>query len=279
VSGTRNPLLIATLLALVVLAGCASGGGATDSGAAPYEAPPVDPASRVKVTADSDLEAIRIAQEVMKNMGGWQAWDSTRYIRWNFFGTRTHYWDRFTGNLRIEGPFSATEENAEKHTILMNIHTGEGRAWNAAGEELLDPGSLARALKFGKSAWINDSYWMFMPYKMLDPGVTLGYNGEVELEDGRLAEELVLTFSEGVGETPHNQYLVHVMLESGLVESWSFFNHVDQPAPDLTMPWGEWQQFGRIKLATYHGRAGEWDIAVFDDLPASVFESADPVTR
>ena len=26
--------------------------------------------------------------------------------------------------------------------------------------------------------WVNDTYWLLMPYKMKDPGVTLAYDGE-----------------------------------------------------------------------------------------------------
>ena len=46
--------------------------------------------------------------------------------------------------------------------------------------------SVQEYLELGHRTWINDSYWMFMPYKLLDPGVTLAYAGERALEDGRL---------------------------------------------------------------------------------------------
>ena len=52
--------------------------------------------------AGSDAEAIRIADRVMLAMGGREAWDSTRHLRWKFFGRRLHVWDKHTGDLRIE---------------------------------------------------------------------------------------------------------------------------------------------------------------------------------
>jgi hypothetical protein len=31
------------------------------------------------------------------------------------------------------------------------------------------------ALRKGKNWWINDAYWLVMPWKLQDPGVTLSY--------------------------------------------------------------------------------------------------------
>ena len=40
--------------------------------------------------AGSDLKAIEIADRVMDAMSGRNAWENTRYIKWNFFGCRKH---------------------------------------------------------------------------------------------------------------------------------------------------------------------------------------------
>ena len=154
--------------------------------------------------------------------------------------------------------------------VLMNIHTKLGRV-RAAGEEVQDPEKLDEYPTLGHEVWVNDSYWMFMPYKLLDPGVTLRHTGERELEDGRLADVLDLTFGEGVGYTPENRYEVFVARDSGLVEQWSFFAEADAPEPQFTMPWAAWRKFGHIWLATDHGQQKDWDIAVHAVLPRSVF--------
>jgi len=224
-------------------------------------------ADRVHVADDSDARAIEIAQSVVKRMGGWDAWDRTRILRWTFFGGRVHHWDRHTGDVRIEGRSGDGE-----YLWLMNVHSLEGRVWKD-GEEITDADELKQALTRGHEVWVNDSYWMVMPYKLLDPGVTLKYGGEGKLEDGRAADILKLTFDEGVGYTPQNGYDVFVARDTGLVEQWAFYSDAADPEPRFTMPWENWQTFGEIMLSNGRGREMDWEIAVHDQLPQSVFKS------
>ena len=232
---------------------------------------PVDPATRVHVSADSDARAIEIAQTVMEKMGGWDNWDRTRYLSWKFFGGRRHHWDRHTGDIRIEGPIGQEGE----YVFAMNVDTMAGRVWKD-GEEINEAGALAQALDLGRKTWVNDSYWLVMPGKLLDPGVTLKYSGEREMEDGRMGDVLELTFGEGVGYTPENRYEVFVAKDTGLVEQWSFYAKAEDTEPGFTMPWSGWQQFGDIKLATDKGRAADWAIVVGTEAPEGVFETHAP---
>mgnify|MGYP000707661607 FL=1 len=133
-------------------------------------------------TAGSDPRAIAIADEVMTRLGGRDSWDQTRYITWRFFGKRRHLWDKWTGRLRYE---------SDDLTVLMNLHTRQGRAWQS-GSEIADPDTLAARLQHGYEAWINDAYWLVMPYKLKDSGVTLKYVGEGATEVGEMADVLAL---------------------------------------------------------------------------------------
>ncbi|MFQ5766621.1 MAG: hypothetical protein ACE5ID_01360 [Acidobacteriota bacterium] len=208
----------------------------------------------------SDPRAVRIARSVMEKMGGQASWDSTRYLRWTFFGRRRHTWDRFTGNIRIEDGDQVT---------LMNIRTLKGKVFKG-GEEVTDPAELKTLLEQGHQIWVNDSYWMFMPYKLLDPGVTLGYAGTRAMADGRPADVLILSFDKGIGYTPENHYDVFVAKDTGLVEQWSFYKDGSQEKPGFTLPWAAWRRFGKIMLAMHHGRDMDWAISVPEDLPAAV---------
>ncbi len=237
----------------------------TDDPAAP------DPATRVQVSADSDEQAIELAQAVMATMGGWPAWDATKVVSWRFFGRRMHYWDRDTGLIRIEWP---TDDG--QLLILMNLNVRQGRAWKNGIE--LEGDERSEAIGNGYEAWVNDSYWMFMPYKLLDPGVTLKHAGEGAMEDGRASEMLDLTF-DGVGVTPENRYIVHVATDTGLVEQWDFYQTAADEEPRFRLPWKNWQEFGGIRLATSHGNDEvDWEIAVHESLPATVFTTPDPVS-
>ncbi len=218
------------------------------------EPPPAAPAS--------DPRAVAVAERVLEAMGGREAWDATRYLQWNFFGRRTHAWDRVTGDVRIE---------ADGRVTLLNVHTRAGRVFEA-GVEITDPAAKAEALEAGYAQWINDSYWLLMPYKLLDPGVRLEYRGESALADGRAAELLGMTFDPGVGLTPQNRYEVWVAKDSGLVEQWAYYADAADAEPRFTLPWAGWKPFGGILLATDHGRDAPWDVAAPASLPRALFE-------
>ena len=215
---------------------------------------------------NSDAKAVAIADEVMAKLGGWENWAKTRYITWKFFGRRLHVWDKWTGNIRVE---------RSDEVILMNLNTKTGRAWKA-GTEITHPDSLAKPLQFGYEAWINDSYWMFMPYKLKDSGVTLKYVREDTMRGGRPADILSLTF-EKVGVTPENKYLVYVDKETKLVGQWDYFEKATDEKPRTSTPWTNWQRYGNIFLSDERGRGKHTDLAVFDELPVAVFENPAPI--
>lgn len=143
-------------------------------------------------------QATDLAERSMEAMGGRQAWEETRFLRFNFFGFRLHHWNRHTVRHRLEGK---TREGDE-YVVLHNIHTREGQVW-LNGEELAGEDE-AEWLKRAYGAWINDAYWLVMPYKLQDPGVNLSHDGEEEL-DGAVYDKLLLFF-DGVGLTPGDRY-------------------------------------------------------------------------
>ena len=230
----------------------------------------VNPPAKGFNLQESDPAAIALADLTMKAMGGRKAWDETRYITWNFFGSRKHVWDKHTGDVRIEW---ADRESGAELLVLMNINTIKGRAWRA-GNEITEPEALAAMLKQGKGAWINDGYWLFMPYKLKDTGVTLKMVKRDKSEPDSATAVIELTF-ENVGNTPQNKYHIYIDLKSGLVQKWEFFSNADDDEP-RAIPWNNWKRYGRIMLSgdrgERNGRSMEHtDIAVFDELPESIF--------
>ena len=210
--------------------------------------------------AGSDRRAIELADRVMARLGGRAAWDGTRYLTWRFFGGRRHVWDRWTGSHRFEDG---------ELIVLSNIHDGSGRAWQE-GVEITDPDTLAQRLHEAHGAWINDSYWLVMPYKLKDTGVTLRYRGEGITEEGLPAYILELTFRD-VGRTPQNRYQVWVDIDNSLVRQWSFYGEAADEEPRFIMPWANWQPYGEIWLNDDFGKPRHTEIAVFDELPEAVF--------
>jgi hypothetical protein len=214
----------------------------------------------------SDAEATAVADEVMKALGGRTAWDRTRVVTWSFFGRRTHVWDKHTGNLRFDDG---------ETLVLMNLNSKQGRAWKQ-GEEVEDPAALQELLTGAESAWINDSYWVFMPYKLKDTGVTLKYLGEKQTQVGAQADVLELTFKD-VGRTPENKYHVYVDKETRLVSQWDFYAKASDPEPRFQVPWEGWKKSGAILLSADRGEREHENLTCLENVPDLVFESPDPV--
>lgn len=215
--------------------------------------------------AQSDARAIEIADEVMRANGGRRAYDATRFLKWNFFGSRRLTWDKWTGWVRIEYLKKPLK-------IIVNIHDGKGKV-ELAGIEQTHPDSLSKYLGLGKRVWINDSYWLVMPFKLKDSGVTLKFLGDSKTESGAAADLLQLTF-QSVGVTPDNKYQVWVDKTSRRVSQWAFFKNFGDEKPQFVNAWLDYQKFGDIWLSGNRGRdeGNLTEIEAPATLPASVFE-------
>jgi len=213
---------------------------------------------------DSDPRAIEIADQVMEKMGGRAAWEQARHLSWTLFG-EDHVWDKWTGRFRWQG---------DSTVVLMNIHTMEGSAFINGNEIVSTDEHLASAHR----DWINAGYWLMMPYKLKDSGVTLGYKGEELMANGKEAYVLTLRF-DGVGITPNNGYDVYVGKEQNLVQQWSFYANAEADEPNFTRTWEGYKSYDGVMLADTRTDVKDesnirtiTNLGVYSDLPDSVFE-------
>lgn len=210
----------------------------------------------------SDPSAIQLADSIMHAMGGRENWDKTRFISWTFNGRRDLVWDKHTGRVRVVSKPDST-------VYLVNIHTGEGRV-KIRNTEITEPDSLKKLLNKATNAWINDSYWLVMPFKLKDDGVTLKYMGEDTLNGNRF-NTLILTFKE-VGVTPQNKYKVYVDIKDKLVRHWCYYSIAAQDTANFTRPWDNYQKYGNILLsADRSDKAGPSNVKVDESLPDTLF--------
>ena len=212
----------------------------------------------------TDTKAKQLAQELMEAQGGQQAWDATRYLRWNFFGNRRLYWDKYTGDVRVEFL-------KDSSIVCINLNTRQGKAWDK-GAEVTQPDTLAKRLTQGYNSWINDSYWLVMPYKLQDPGVNLKYIGETE----KNRHQLEMTF-DGVGNTPQNKYIIHLDPVTKLVVQWDFYSKYTDETPRFSNEWLDYERHGKILLSGNRGQRKITEVSVFEELPKTVFTSSAPV--
>lgn len=205
----------------------------------------------------SDTKAITLANEVVDASGGAQAWNNTRFLSWNFFGSRKHIWDKQTGNVSITSLKSPVE-------IKMNIHDKSGRVW-LHGKETMNQDSLHKYLKSGYGWWVNDSYWLVLPFKLMDSGVTLKYIGEGTTTSGSPSDIVSLNF-ENTGLTPNNKYHVYIDKATKRINQWDFYTNDTDPNPRFQLPWAEYKPYGDIYLSGNRGKFELTEIEVGDHL-------------
>lgn len=227
-------------------------------------------------STQNSAKAEAIAAQVMEALGGEEAWQATRFIRFTFAGFRTHHWDKHTGRHRLE----FTDREGHHHVVLHNVGNRQGKGWRDG--TMLAGDDLAKALESAHAAWINDTYWLLMPYKLRDPGVTLTYDGQ-ETIDGIVYDKLHLSFA-GVGLTPGDQYWAYINPDTHLMDRWAYSLQSHEEGQEPTQwDWTGWQRHGGIMLAA--GRKNPASgrelplagIAVLDSISDRVFESPDTV--
>ena len=223
---------------------------------------PANPAAAGFNETDSDAKAIALADSVMLAMGGRDAWDNTRYIGWNFFGRRHLLWDKKEGHVRIEMLGDST-------VFLVNVKDKKGKAL-MKGEEITEPDSLSKLMDRAEAIWINDSYWLVMPFKLKDSGVTLKYLGQDTSLNNTMAEVLELTF-ENIGNTPNNKYHVFIDPDTKLVMQWDYFTNATDEKPRISGTWSDYNKYGDILLSGGRGERGLDNIGVYEEVPQSVF--------
>ena len=196
----------------------------------------------------SDAEAIRTADEIMVALGGRENYDAVQYLSFHFIVARgemhltdwRHDWDRRQNNYRLEGK---TREG-DHLLAFFNLDTQSGTVFMngqmAEGEDKVQ--WLGRAY----ARYINDTYWLLMPYKLKDPGAILKYEGMQEISNAQY-DVLRLQFEEGIGLTPQNVYRIFVDPATRLVNRWEYFESEDaNPSPAW---WENWRAYEGIKLA------------------------------
>lgn len=205
-----------------------------------------------------DPKAVEVAQAMMDAMGGQEAWNNARYIRYDFHvsnaeGTRVnraHLWDKWEGRYRYEF------QNAEgAHTVvLFNVNSKEGTA--VRDGEALAGEALTEAIDGAYKAYINDMYWLAMPWKWLDDGVSLKYLGEEE-HAGKPCDVVELSF-QSVGLTPGDTYRGYVDKESRMMIHWAY---TLQSGNEGAWDW-EYAKTGGIMLGKDHDNGSGMSIAM-----------------
>ena len=201
------------------------------------------------VPAAADDKADTVARELAAALGGESAWEKARQFRFDFVVEREgkraaefhHLWDRYTGDYRLLG----TDKAGAPYAVYFNVNTREGTAFvngrPVEGEE------KKKLLETAYGRFINDTYWLLAPWKVFDPGVRRGYDGEKTGPDGALCDIVRLSF-EDVGLTPKDVYWLWVTREGRRMVQWQYVlgGAAEEPTTAL---WKDWRTIGGIELS------------------------------
>jgi hypothetical protein len=206
------------------------------------------------------------------------AWEKARYIAFTFnvvsggkittsFPQR---WDRFTGQYRVSGK----DQQGNDFDVILNTNTKQGKAWKN-GIEVNEPSIF----ELGYRRFINDTYWLLMPLKAMDPGVHREYVGERTDSCGHTWDVVKLSFDQGVGLTPGDNYWMWVNRDTGLVDEWDMHlqNMKAEDLP-LTVYFHDFKRVGGVLLSTRREIRGKssnielGDVQVLPDVPKGAFE-------
>lgn len=250
-------------------------------GAAPKPAAPGSPAARIplppRAMGEADAKAAVVAKQLADAMGGQRTWDVLPYFRFDFVVEREgkeaarfkHWWDKRNGRCRVEGP----DDKGRTVTAIFTLKDKKGKSFTD-GIIDTDPANIANIVQMGYERWVNDTYWIVMPFKLRDPGAHLKYVRVQKEKDGTEHDVLQLSFDPGVGLTPGDHYWLYVNRKTHLLDRWEMLLQGQKPPPGVAT-WEGWTQVGPVKLALMHRFQGKPIAIRFDNVaaPQTVDES------
>jgi hypothetical protein len=169
-----------------------------------------------------DPKAEELAHTVMNAMGGEKAWYGAHFVRFDFkvnaggkmVVDRSHLWDKMSGRYRLDDK----TKDGKPRVTLLNINDRHGEVY--VDGKKLEGATGAKAVKDAYEAFINDMYWLAMPWKWLDSGVNLQYVGP-KTRGNESGEVVRLTFDH-VGLTPGDRYDAFVSSQSHMMTHWDY---------------------------------------------------------
>jgi len=190
---------------------------------------------------------------MMQAMGGEDAWNAVHFVRFDFKinagklkAENAHLWDRKDGRYRVE---RAGKHEVDLFTIADYERDKSGSAY--VDGKKLEGDEASKHLADAYRAYINDTWWLCMPWKWFATGANLKYLGP-QARGPEKFDVVELTFG-NVGLTPGDMYHAFVSQKSHLMTHWEYTLSPNSPVPVKKDSWTwEYGDFHGVKLATNH---------------------------
>jgi hypothetical protein len=246
----RAPAAFVPAILVAVLTACSTqGSSSNESASGPSGAPA--PAAAPAPHGQADPLAADIAKQLTDAMGGQAAWEQLPYLRFDFVVVSEgqerarfrHWWDKKRGRARVEGP----DDKGQTVAAVFSLADRRGISFTG-GMPDADSASITNHIQNGYERWVNDTYWLVMPFKLRDPGTHLKHVRTETGNAGQTYDVVELSFSPGVGLTPEDRYWLYVNRATHLVDRWEFVLTGRQPPPQGAS-WESWTSVGPLRLS------------------------------
>lgn len=179
-----------------------------------------------------NTDADAVANEMLAALNQ-PAWDTLRYLKWEFMAGHKYLWDKQSNNAVVSWGVNK---------VIMDLDKVDGKAYENG--ILLEGDKASGMIQQAWGFWCNDSFWMFAPFKVFDPGTTRSI-----VETGDEHTGLMITYESG-GVTPGDSYLW--LLDGNNMPTaykmWTFI-----PLKGMYMSWEGWKTLkGGSKVAVSH---------------------------
>jgi hypothetical protein len=172
------------------------------------------------------------------------AWDSTKFIQWNFRDAHDYLWDKERNWVNIKW---------DDNEVFLNLNEITGVAYQSG--ELLEGKAKDKSIQKAWGYFANDSFWLNAPVKARDKGTERRL---VTMEDG--TEALLITYASG-GVTPGDSYL-WILDENGLPIAWKMWVKII-PIGGVYTSWEDWKTLETgVKIAQNHMIGGKANVPI-----------------
>ena len=200
---------------------------------------------------EADALSASIAKQLTDAMGGHAAWEQLPYLRFDFVVVSDgqerarfrHWWDKRRGRVRVEGP----DDKGQTVAAVFGLADRKGISFTD-GMPDTDSTAMASHIQNGYERWVNDTYWLMMPFKLRDPGTHLKHARTETGASGETHDVLELSFSPGVGLTSEDRYWLFVNRATHLIDRWEFVLTGREPPPQGAS-WESWTSVGPVRLS------------------------------
>ncbi len=188
---------------------------------------------KIPTTFAGDGDAV--AQKMLTALNK-PAWDSLNYLQWTFMNSHHYAWDKQANIANIRW---------KKNEVILDLDQLSGIAY-VGGVKVSDADKTQKLVSKAWNFWCNDSFWMFAPYKVMDPGTTREI---VSIDQEPDKTGLKVTYNGG-GVTPGDVY-IWALDENYMPTGYYMYVEI-LPVKGVYTSWKSWKDIGGAKLAIIH---------------------------